>query len=212
MGSGTNKTTTSKKGGVKVVKEISDRDKLIIDNYLETYNKSRSVMEVVPDFKHQSQANHLFNGIWNKAEVKAYVKERRNYIANQKGGLTIYEIAQELQGYAMADVTEILQCKTEDELKDLPPSTRRLIQDYTMTERIEIDRKGNENTVKTFKFKFVNKLDSIKELNKITGNYVIDNGQKTNNIDLSKLPTALQMQLLAVLEQQNKPNDTIIDV
>ena len=201
----TNKLQTTKNTGVAALNTISERDRLIIDNYLETFNKSRSVMEVVPELKHQSQANHLFNAIWDKKEVQEYVKDRRNYITTQRPGLTVYEVAQELQNQAYNDVTEVLACKTEQEIKELPASTRRLIQDYKITKRTETDRQGNENTIEEFTFKFVNKLDALKEYNKITGMYAIDNSQKQNNIDLSKLDPALQLALLKALELQKPP-------
>jgi hypothetical protein len=202
----TNNLKTSKKGGVAATNEISERDRSIIDNYLETFNKSRSVMDVMPDLKHQSQANHLFTAIWDKKEVKAYVKERRNYITTQRPGLTVYEVAQELQSQAYNDVTEVLACKTEQELKELPASTRRLIQDYKITKRTETDRAGNKSTIEEFTFKFVNKLDALKEYNKITGMYAIDNSQKQPNIDISKLDSSLQLALLKALELQ-KPKE-----
>ena len=198
----TNKIQTSKTSGVATIKEISQRDKLIIDNYLETFNKSRSVMDVMPELRHQSQANHLFNAIWDKKEVQVYVKERRNYLTTQRPGLTVYEVSQELQNQAYNDVTEVLGCKTEEELRDLPASTRRLIQDYKITKRTEIDRAGNEITVEEFTFKFVNKLDAMKEYNKITGMYVIDNQQKQSTIDITKLSSSLQLELLKELELQ----------
>ena len=200
----TNKLQTSKTSGVATIKEITDRDKLIIDNYLETFNKSRSVMDVLPDLKHQSQANHLFTAIWDKKEVQVYVKERRNYLTTQRPGLTVYEVAQELQNQAYNDVTEVLACKTEEEIKDLPASTRRLIQDYKITKRTEVDRAGNEIIVEEFTFKFVNKLDALKEYNKITGMYAIDNQQKQSTFDASKLPLDIQMALLKYHEE-NKP-------
>jgi hypothetical protein len=197
-----NKLKTSKTSGVATIKDISQRDKLIIDNYLETFNKSRSVMDVMPDLKHQSQANHLFTAIWDKKEVQEYVKERRNYLTTQRPGLTVYEVSQELQNQAYNDVTEVLGCKTEEELRDLPASTRRLIQDYKITKRTEVDRAGNEITVEEFTFKFVNKLDAMKEYNKITGMYAIDNQQKQSTVDITKLSSSLQLELLKELELQ----------
>lgn len=198
----TNKPKTLKNPGVTTVKEISERDRLIIDNYLETFNKSRSVMEVIGDIKHQSQANHLFTAIWDKKEVQTYVKNRRAYLTTQRPGLTIYEVAQELQNQAYNDVTEVLRCKTEEELEQLPASTRRLIQDYKITERTETDRQGNEIKTKDFTFKFVNKLDALKEYNKVTGMYAIDNSQKQSTLDISKLDPSLQLALLKALELQ----------
>jgi hypothetical protein len=198
----TNELQTSKNSGAIGPIEISERDRLIIDNYLETFNKSRSVMDVMPDIKHQSQANHLFTAIWDKKEVQQYVKDRRNYITTQRPGLTVYEVAQELQNQAYNDVTQVLACKTEQEIQDLPASTRRLIQDYKITERTETDRQGNNIQTKEFTFKFVNKLDALKEYNKITGMYAIDNSQKQPNIDISKLDTTLQLALLKALELQ----------
>ena len=200
----TNKLQTSKNTGVAAASEISERDRLIIDNYLETFNKSRSVMDVMPEMKHQSQANHLFTAIWDKKEVQTYVKERRNYITTQRPGLTVYEVAQELQNQAYNDVTEVLACKTEEELKDLPASTRRLIQDYKITKRTETDRQGNESVIEEFTFKFVNKLDALKEYNKITGMYAIDNSQKNPVFNGDNLPPELVMQLLKHADAQNK--------
>jgi hypothetical protein len=200
----TNKLQTSKNAGVSTVSEISERDRLIIDNYLETFNKSRSVIDVMPDIKHQSQANHLFTAIWDKKEVQQYVKDRRNYITTQRPGLTVYEVAQELQNQAYNDVTEVLACKTEQDIQDLPASTRRLIQDYKITERTETDRQGNNIQTKEFTFKFVNKLDALKEYNKITGMYAIDNQQKQPIFDASKLPVEIQLALLKYHEE-NKP-------
>ena len=198
----TNKLKTSKKSRAPVAVEISERDRLVIDNYLETFNKSRSVIDVLPEIKHQSQANHLFSAIWDKKEVQTYVKERRNYITTQRPGLTVYEVAQELQNQAYSDVTEVIGCKTEEDIKSLPASTRRLIQDYKITERTETDRQGNEVKTKEFNFKFVNKLDALKEYNKIAGMYAIDNSQKQPNIDISKLDPSLQLALLKALEIQ----------
>ena len=198
----TNKLKTSKKSRAPVAVEISERDRLVIDNYLETFNKSRSVIDVLPEIKHQSQANHLFSAIWDKKEVQTYVKERRNYITTQRPGLTVYEVAQELQNQAYSDVTEVIGCKTEEDIKSLPASTRRLIQDYKITERTETDRQGNEVKTKEFNFKFVNKLDALKEYNKIAGMYAIDNSQKQANIDISKLDPSLQLALLKALELQ----------
>jgi hypothetical protein len=200
----TNKLKTSKNAGATTSGEITERDRLIIDNYLETFNKSRSVMDVMPEMKHQSQANHLFTAIWDKKEVQVYVKERRNYITTQRPGLTVYEVAQELQNQAYNDVTEVLACKTEEEIKDLPASTRRLIQDYKVTERTETDRQGNEVKTKEFTFKFVNKLDALKEYNKITGMYAIDNNQKNPVFNGDNLPPELVMQLLKHADAQNK--------
>jgi hypothetical protein len=205
-------TATNKNKPAKATKSvlISDRDRLIIDNYLETYNKSRSVLEVIPELKHQSQANHVFTSIWKKPEVIDYVRERRSYLASERPGLTVYEIAQELQNMIMSDITEVATCTSLEEVKELPPSTRRLIQDIKIQERTETDRKGNEIKVKDIQFKFVNKLDALKEYNKLTGNYLIDNTQKNKGIDLSKLPIEMQLQLLKILENQDKT--TTIDI
>ena len=114
----------------------------------------------------------------------------------------MYEVAQELQNQAYNDVTEVLACKTEEQINNLPASTRRLIQDYKITERTETDRQGNEVKTKEFAFKFVNKLDALKEYNKIAGMYSIDNSQKQPNIDISKLDPSLQLALLKALEIQ----------
>jgi hypothetical protein len=198
----TNKLQTSKNAGVAAESQISERDRLIIDNYLETFNKSRSVMDVLPELKHQSQANHLFTAIWDKKEVQAYVKERRNYITTQRPGLTVYEVAQELQSQMYGDITEVLDCKSTQDLKDLPAETRRLIQDCKITKRTEKDRAGNTSVVEEFTFKFVDKQAALREYAKIAGMHLLDNQQKQPTLDASKLDPALQLALLKALELQ----------
>tara|TARA_B110000977_G_scaffold197827_1_gene281351 strand:+ start:2668 stop:3285 length:618 start_codon:yes stop_codon:yes gene_type:complete len=199
-----NNLPTSKNDGVSTTVEISERDRLVIDNYLETFNKSRSVMDVMPEMKHQSQANHLFNAIWDKKEVQAYVKERRNYITTQRPGLTVYEVAQELQNQMFGDITQILDCKSTEDLRDLPAETRRLIQNCKITKRTEKDRAGNVVIIEDFDYKFVDKQSAQKEYAKITGMHAIDNQQKQSTFDASKLPVEIQMALLKYHEE-NKP-------
>ena len=98
----------------------------------------------------------------------------------------------------------MLGCKTEEELRDLPASTRRLIQDYKITKRTETDRAGNEIIVEEFTFKFVNKLDAMKEYAKITGMHAIDNQQKSQSVDLNDVPLELQAKVLAIQVEINK--------
>ena len=200
----TNKLQTSKTSGVTTIKEISQRDKLIIDNYLETFNKSRSVMDVMPDLKHQSQANHLFTAIWDKKEVQEYVKERRNYLTTQRPGLTVYEVSQELQNQMFGDITEILDCKSTEDLRDLPAETRRLIQNCKITKRTEKDRAGNVVIIEDFDYKFVDKQSAQKEYAKITGMHAIDNQQKSQSVDLNDVPLELQAKVLAIQVEINK--------
>jgi len=206
------KKQSSKNNGVISKAVISDRDRLIIDNYMETYNKSRSVMDVIPELKHQSQGNHIFESVWKRPEVQVYVRERRAYLTSQRPGLTPYEVANELMYRAYSDITPIIQCTTHEQLAELPAQDRRLIQNVKITERTETDRKGNEATIRTFDFKFVDKTDATKEYMKLTGMYALDNAQKSSGLTMADLPKELRIALTKALIKIQHDKGIIIDV
>lgn len=205
----TNKPQTQKKPGA-----ISDRDRQVIDLYLETHNKSRSVMEIIPEITNQSQAVHVFNAIYDKKTTQVYLRQRRDYLANQKPGLTLYEMANEFKSWAMSDVSDFKDCATLEDVAKLPPEVRRRIQDVKIREITTVNRKGESVITKEIDFKLVKKDDALKEYAKLNGAYFADNLQKNNNgLDSSIMPLELKMMLTKeIIRQQKLREGTTIDV
>ena len=199
--------TISKKTGVvkaKQTKELSDKHILIIEEYYNNgYNKSKAVRTITPDVKSPSAAVHVFNAIASKPLAKKYIEGMQSRL-RQSVHISKEQVLQELIHGAYTDATDYIGL-TAEELKELPPSTRRQIQSFKATERTEVDRSGNEITTKTIDIKLINKLDSLKEVAKIIGAYELDNKQKSNSIDLSTMTIEDKLLLLRLKEASLKP-------
>jgi len=202
----TKKTKLQKNSGV-----ISERDMLIIDEYYNNFfNKSKAVQSVVKVLKHQSQANHIFNGIIKKPEVKKYI-ETKQLEQQQSTGITPIDVIKERLNIVSTDITQLIGL-SEEELKDLPDSVKRSIQSYKITEREETDRKGNRIKTKNIDCKLIDKNDSLKEIAKLIGAYGEHNKQKSNVLDLSKANDQDFKQLMQVFKSisaNNSDNNTI---
>jgi hypothetical protein len=183
--------------GVKTVKsnELSEKHRFVIDEYFNNgYNKHKAVLSIYDEIKNPSTAGHTFNAIIKSKQGKVYLENRRNSFAH-KALITTEQVLTEFIGWGFADATDFIGLSPDD-IKKLPPSTRRAIQSYKETERTETDRQGNKVTTKTIDIKLVNKADAMKETAKIIGAYELDNKQKSKGIDLkSASPEELNMLL-----------------
>jgi hypothetical protein len=182
---------------VKTVKsnELSDKHRFVIDEYFNNgYNKHKAVLAIYQEINNPSTAGHTFNAIIKSKPGKAYLENRRNSFAH-KALITTEQVLTEFIQWGFADATDFIGLSPDD-IKKLPPSTRRAIQSYKETERTETDRQGNKVTTKTIDIKLVNKADAMKETAKIIGAYELDNKQKSKGIDLkSASPEELNMLL-----------------
>lgn len=192
----------SKNTGVVNGQQLDERHKLVIDEFHNNgRNRSKAVLEHYPEITNQSVRCQIFNSIINSSQGKKYVQNVQSQL-RAANHISREQTLQEFTSFAFADATNYIGL-TEDEVKKLEPSVRRAIQSYKVTERTETDRKGNDVTVKTIDLKLVNKLDALKEVTKIIGGYELDNQQKQNTLDISKLPTADQLTLLKILTKSN---------
>ena len=189
-------------------KELTEKHKFVIDEYfLNGYNKSKAVLAIYKELNNSSTAAHTFNAIVKSKPGKAYLENKRNSFAH-KALINTEQVLTEFINWSFADATEFIGL-TAEEVKKLPPSTRRAIQSYKETERTETDRQGNKITTKTIDLKLVSKADALKETAKIIGAYEIDNKQKTKVIDISKAtPDELNV-LLNMFNLQKKEIKTI---
>lgn len=203
------KKTSVVKTGAKVsnTKELNEKHKLILEEYfINGYNKSKAVLTICPEVKNSSAACHVFNTIANSSAGAKY-KEGLQARLRRNTHISKEQVLNEFINTAYTDATDFIGL-SEEELKKLTPSTRRQIQSYKVTERTEVDRKGNEVTIKTIDLKLVNKLDALKETAKIIGAYEIDNKQKNKTIDLSKATPEQLNVLLKLFTNKEQGNDS----
>ena len=190
----------SKSTGVAAGEDLSDKHKLIIDEYYSNgYNKSRAVLEFSPNIKSQSAAVHVFNAIVSSAKAKKYMQsvQTRLRSSNHVGR---EQVASKLIEWAFADATEVLGNTPEElEIKALPSHIRASIQSVKVTTKTETNRQGNEVTTKSVDFKLINKLDALDKYAKIIGAYEIDNNQKRGITDLSDTSQEAQKALYKAL-------------
>jgi hypothetical protein len=205
----TNKHKPIKNDGVKAVKVINDRDSLIIDEYFNNFfNKSQAVLSIITDIKHQSQANHVFNSIVSKKEVKAYIEQKHAELRNETK-ITATQLLRERLNWASVKAADLVGLD-EEGIKKLPNEIQRAIQSIKVNERTETNRKGEEVTHKTFDLKLIDKNDNLKEISKLIGAYEIHNQQQSKAIDLSKAtPDQLNTVLQLFKDQQNNNTKTI---
>ena len=207
----TNKPKPSKNDGVKVVKEISDRDMLIIDEYFNNFFcKSQAVLSVMTDIKHQSQANHVFNSIVSKKEVTAYIEQKHAELRNETK-ISATQLLRERLNWASVKAADLVGLN-EKEIQKLPNEIQRAIQSIKVNERTETNRKGEEVTHRTFDLKLIDKNDNLKEISKLIGAYEIHNKQQNKSIDLSKATPDQLNAVLQLFKDQQSSNTKTIDV
>jgi hypothetical protein len=189
-------------------KELSDKHRFVLDEYMQNgFNKSKSVLAIYDEIKNPSTAGHTFNAIAKSKAGKIYLENRRNSLAH-KALINTEQVLTEFVNWGFADATEYAGL-TIEELKALPPATRRAIQSFKETERTETDRQGNKITTKVIDIKLISKIDAMKETAKIIGAYEIDNKQKAVKLDVTtKTPEELNF-LLKMFTPQKKEAKTI---
>ena len=191
-------------------KELSEKHRFVLDEYMQNgFNKSKSVLAIYEEIKNPSTAGHTFNAIAKSTAGKAYLENKRNSLAH-KALINTEQVLTEFVNWGFADATEYAGL-TIEELKALPPATRRAIQSFKETERTETDRQGNKITTKTIDIKLISKIDAMKETAKIIGAYEIDNKQKAVNLDISN-NTPEELNLLLKIFNQSKKEPKTIDI
>ena len=191
-------------------KELSDKHRFVLDEYMQNgFNKSKSVLAIYDEIKNPSTAGHTFNAIAKSKAGKAYLQDRRNSLAH-KALINTEQVLTEFVNWGFADATEFIGL-TVEELKALPPATRRAIQSFKETERTETDRSGNKITTKVIDIKLISKIDAMKETAKIIGAYEIDNKQKAVKLDISN-NTPEELNLLLKIFNQSKKQPKTIDI
>jgi len=187
----------------KQLSTIEQEHRLIIDTYLSTgkLNGTKAIMSLRPDIEYTT-ARSLFNAIVNSPKNKAYIEQRRNEM-RANAIMSSEAMIERLEAVIDADPMLYIGLN-KDELKELPHEISVLVQDIEYKEKIYKDRAGNEIKEVTTKVKMQNKDKAKDMLNKMLGNYEINNRQKSNTTNYNTLIQGMNTEELKALATVTK--------
>lgn len=156
--------------------------RIFIDTYLRNgFNATKAFREVFPDrkFKTDFQYNNAASTLFRDAYSQEYLNER---LEQRKKELRIdqHYVVNKLIDIVEADVMDLTQKMTENQIKEIPENLRKLVSsieidktDHTWTERY--GREDHEESRTMYKVTFMSKDKALESLAKHTGLYIKDN-------------------------------------
>lgn len=174
-----------KKGLTKLT--VTKYKKVIDQWFINGFNGKDAYLKIYPKVTAKT-AMQNFHKIQNHPEMQGHInskhQEAKKYVTMTHEG-----ILQELQNWVESDITETIGL-TGEQLKELPPQIRRLINKYKRTLHKAYSKEGELlGETEFIELSFVSKEMAIREINKHIGFYVGDNKQKEININLGTLTT-----------------------
>ena len=178
--------------------EPKDLYKSIIDQYyINGFNGVQAVRTVKGQDYNYNSAASLFNTVIKHPSTKTYIQSKSAEL-KRITNIQSENILRELINFAYSDITDYIGL-TNEELKDLPPDTRRCIQTVVTKKKRYTNRLGEDVEEETMTVKLIDKIKAIEMINKHIGFYLEDNKQKPPSINIERLNVeTLNALLLAV--------------
>jgi len=159
--------------------------KAIILEYLSNgFCKVKAVMVCKPGVTYVG-ASAIGRTVFKDPANKEYITYKQSELKNNVD-IDSHNILRELITLSFSDITDYIDLTTE-ELKELPPATRRCIESYEIKKETYKNREGKTITEETVKIKLHSKPKFIEMINKNIGFYNLDNKQKSNTINLNNV-------------------------
>lgn len=178
----------------------------VIDEYFQNgFNQTAAAMTVWPELT-WSAAKSKGSMIIRGRKNRNYIRFKQQEIA-ENARISPAEIAQEIKGFAFADLTDFIGLGP-DELRELPPDKRRALQKVTIRNKTYIVD-GEPVKEETMIYQIHDKLKAFDTLAKHIGFYEEDNKQKASTINVLQViakdhPELLPSLLLAVEKAQGQ--------
>ncbi len=118
-----------------------EKYKLVVDEwFVNGFNGTKAYQKFYPKVSEDTAAVE-FNRILSIPKIEDYKNSKQNQA--QKSLRTSHEVLlQELENWAYSDITETIML-TPEQVKELPPEIRRLINKFKHTKRNLTDKDGN---------------------------------------------------------------------
>lgn len=173
--------TKPKAEGLTTKESTREEHYLIIDEWFNNgFNGSRAILKYRQNIT-EPTSRSLFNSIKKLEHVRTYIDEKRQML-RASTSIEPEQVIQELITWIYSDATDYM-CMTPKELKTLPREAKACIQSIKhVTTTAKSGRKEE-----TIEVRIVDKTKAIEILNKMLGNYSLDNRQKANTINIQNL-------------------------
>lgn len=179
---------------IKQRSEPSDEHKTIIDLYHSNgYNMAKAVQEIKPELGY-NVAKAIGNQIIKSDTNKAYIQDKRQEI-RAAANIDAEQITSELINWIYSDATDYIGLNVKD-LKGLPNELKRCIQSVKHRVKEYTDRSGTPVKEEVLEVRIIDKSKAVEILNKMLGNYSLDNSQKASTINIENL-NVQELKLLA---------------
>ncbi len=200
-----NTNKVSKNNGGQMAWIVNDEnDRAILDAYYANGFNRMLAVESVRGMQGSNSAKYaVFKSIQERQPE--YIKKKR---VRLKAMTDIHNehVLRELINWAYVDVTRFISL-TPNEIKELPEDIKRCIQSFKHTKRSYETRDGVGVTDEVIEIKLIDKTKAIEMINKHIGFYAVDNKQKAQTINLTKITTDKLniLNQLMIDQQANEP-------
>jgi len=180
---------------------VEEKHLHVVDEYFNNgFNGRDAMAKFYPNMSDMTM-NVKFRAIMKKQSIQDYIIEKRKRL-RARANLEPEQVINELLNWAYADPTKFMAL-SPDEVKALPPEVKRCIQTVNYRKTESFDKDGNKTTREVMDLKFVDKTKAIDMLNKLVGNYALDNKQKGTNIKTENLNINELKVLQQILSKQD---------
>lgn len=181
---------------------IKEEHFLIVDEWFNNgFNGSKAVLKYRPGLK-DTTSRSTFNVIAKKPKVKAYIQEKREQL-RASTSIQPEQVINELITWIYSDATDYISL-TPEEIKTLPREAKQCIQSIKHRKKTFHDPKGNPITEEVLEVRIIDKTKAVEILNKMLGNYALDNSQKKSTVNIGNLNVNELKVLANILSKSDK--------
>ena len=187
--------------GMTKLETIKEEHKMIIDSWFNNgFNGSKAVMEIRPEVTYNT-ARVMANAILKEANNQEYIQEKRQEL-RAKANIETEQLTTELINWIYSDPTDYIGLSVND-LKSLPNEIKRCLTGVKHRIKEYKTLKGQDVREEVIEVKIADKTKAIDILNKMLGNYSLNNKQKATTINIQQILMGMnddeQKQTLRVL-------------
>jgi phage terminase small subunit len=171
-----------------------EEHKQMIDNYFSNgFNGSKALQDLRPELGYNT-AKVTANSILKSKSNQEYIQGKRQEL-RARANIETEQITTELINWIYSDATDYIGLNVKD-LKGLPNELKRCIQSVKHRVKEYKDRAGQDIREEVLEVRIIDKSKAVEILNKMLGNYSLDNSQKGTKVNIETL-NVQELKLLA---------------
>lgn len=164
---------------------IKEEHYLILDQWFSNgYNGAGAVRSIRPELTTGS-AKVLFNTLSKLDHCKTYIGNKRQEL-RASVNIEPEQVTRELITWLYSDATDYIDM-TPDQVKALPMEAKRCIQSIKHRKKEYTTKLGDNVMEESMEIRIIDKTKAVEILNKMLGNYALDNKQKATNVNIEQL-------------------------